>query len=694
MAVLEKIRVKFGLGASIIIAIGLLTFIIGPNDLMNSINALSTQNDVGEINGKSIAYPDFQREVDKYTTLNEMMTGSSVLNDQQQQQIRNLAWQSLISKYLFIPNAEDAGINVGNAEILALTTGDMVSPMISNNPMFMDEEGNFSVERLQQFVSNLNMDQSGRMKLYWDNLQNSLYVNQFQSKYYSLFMNSQVENPLMLRKAINENNTTTNVDFVMVPYSYQKDSSIVISNSECKKFYNSHKKFFKQQANRDAEYVVYEVVPSDDDIIACSNELEEIYDEFATTDKMQNFLLRNSDRPYSDYFYKEGELNTVSSEINDFVFGDNEGTSKIFRKNNDFFAARILDVKKLPDSVYVSHILLENDAHLADSLLNVLKKGSNFSNIASLYSKDTNSAADGQLGNIGWMTQTYMIPGFESVLEAKLNKPYIIDTQYGKHIVEVTKRTKPILKKKVAILEKETLPSKETFNSYYNEANKFATLATGGYKNYRAAVDSMGVYSHPMKGITEATRNYGSIENAKELTRWIFESKKGKVSNIITVNNNYFFVATVKDIHDEGYASFDEVKPAIENRLYADKYAAKRAAEVAEQIAGMTDLNKIAEKLNTTVSHKDNVAFASLTSQGLDPKFIGAASVAEPGKIQSPLAGTIGVYVYRVNGRDTGDFYTEEDAKNNLARATQYSLQMIVPLMSTDVVTDNRARFY
>ena len=106
-------------------------------------------------------------------------------------------------------------------------------------------------------------------------------------------------------------------------------------------------------------------------------------------------------------------------------------------------------------------------------------------------------------------------------------------------------------------------------------------------------------------------------------------------------------------------------------------------------------MQAIAEALGATVSTKEGVAFSSMTSQGLDPKFIGAASVAEDGKICGPLAGNVGVYVYKVTGRDTGAFYTEEDAKNQDAQMTQYSTQMLVPVMMDDAdVKDNRARFF
>ena len=130
--------------------------------------------------------------------------------------------------------------------------------------------------------------------------------------------------------------------------------------------------------------------------------------------------------------------------------------------------------------------------------------------------------------------------------------------------------------------------------------------------------------------------------------------------------------------------------------------------QLIDVVATKTDLKKkdaeaavnavveaIAEALGTNVSTKTGVAFTSLTSQGLDPKFIGAASVAEDGKICGPLVGTIGVYVYKVTGRDTGAFFTEDDAKARDAQMAQYTSQMVLPVMMDDAdVKDNRARFF
>ena len=694
MAVLQKLR-GWGIVLSLLVALPLLLFIIDPSQIMQTVQSVSSRNNVGKIGNKPVSYMDFQQDVDRFQNIAEIMTGNSASGEEAQKQARDAAWQENIDRYLFVPAAEAAGIQVGKEEMLDLTAGESVSPIMANNPYFVDETGAFSADRLRDFIDAVNSGNADpRFSAYWEYLQNAIKTGQFYTKYNALFTASNYENPLMLEKAIEGNNNTADVEFVMVPLGYAVDSTVVVSDKEIHDYYKAHKDFFKQQASRDIEYAVFEVVPSEQDIAAEGENFTKLYDEFAAAENVRAFLQRNSDRQWSDTYYKTGELNSVNRDIEAFVSANNAGTSPIIQSGETFYAARIVETAQVPDSVYVRHIMLRGaDAqHLADSLLGVVNKG-NFSTLAALYSDDKGSNDGGELGNIGWLTQNYMIPGFESAITAKVGVPYQIKTQYGTHIVEVTKTTKPILKKKVAIFEKEALASKETFNTYYNKANRLATLSAGKIENYHAAIDSVGAYSHPQT-ISEATDTYGAIDHAKEVTRWAFDNKPGKVSNIITVDNNYFFVVAVKDAHQEGIAELKEVSEGIRNNLYSEKYAAKRAADIAGEIAGMTDLQAIAEKYGTTVSTQDNVAFAAM-SRSLDPKFVGAIAAAPEGELCGPVAGTIGVYVFKVTGRETGSYYTEDDAKQYRAQMTNYTTQMLIPVMMQDAdVEDHRARFF
>ena len=660
MAALETIRVKFGVVITVLIAVALLSFIIDPNTLQQVSSSMSSKYDVGEIDGKSISYVDYQSEVEKFSTINEIMTGSSANSEQEQASIRNAAWQSFVDKYLVEKNARKAGINVGTEEISDVVAGNILSPVFSQNPVFLDENGNFSPAAVSDFISYMETDQTGRLQLYWNYLIEAAKTQQYYAKYMALFSQSNFNNTLMLSEQVAENNNTFNVEFVMVPFGYAKDTTVVVSDSEIKAYYNAHKKFYRQNASRDIEYVVFEIKPSAEDVAEANQAIIAAYDEFATTDNMKAFLLANSERTLDNHWYKEGELTSVSKEINDYVFGKDASVSEVISNGNTFYAVRVMETANVPEQVYVKYApaASENvEAALAE--------------------------AEAQ-----WIPQT---PGYEEVMTAKVGSQVTVNGLVFQ--VLDTKDVAP--RKKVAIFEKKATASEKTKSGFYAQANTFATKAAGKYGSFQKAIEEEGVYAHPVTKMAESANRLGSIENTREVTRWAYEAKVGDVSNIITVDNNYFIVAALKGIHKEGFTPVNEVSASISNILYTEKLGEKKAAEVAEKIAGLTDMEAIAAALETTVSTKDGVAFASMGAQGLDPKFIGAASVAEEGKINGPLAGTIGVYVYKVTGRETGAFYTEDDAKLYDSQKSQYATQMIVPTMMEDAeVKDNRARFY
>ncbi|MGM9791155.1 MAG: SurA N-terminal domain-containing protein [Candidatus Cryptobacteroides sp.] len=692
MAVLQKMREKFGVVISVIIALSLLYFIAPMDDLMT---LFGKPQNVGEIAGTGISYEDFQNELNTFTTINEITTGSSAQNEQTQKQIQNAAWQSLLDRYMFFKNCNAAGIHVSDAEVADLLAGEHVSPVIAQNPLFFDENGVFSADRVREI--NRMAEDDATLKTYWNYLKNTIRTQQYYSKYAALFTLTALENPVTLADAVAVGNTTADIELVTVPYGYTRDTTITVSSSEIKSYYKAHEKDYKQTASRDIEYVVFEVKPSQKDIAQTEKSINDVLDEFAQTDNMKSFLLKNSDRNYSEYWYRKGELKTVCPEVDDFAFSSAKGVSPVYKNGDSFFAARVMKSANVPDSVYVKHILFQGaDAkkEAEEVLAQVIKKPSQFSTLAAEHSADKNSAADGELGNIGWMTQTYMIPGLESVITAKPGVPYIVKSQYGTHIVLVTKTTKPVAKKQVAVLEKTVLASKETFNTFYAQANKFSTIANGTYEGYLRAVDSLGVYSHKQNKVLESTSTYGSIDQARELTRWVFDAKKNKASNVITVNNNYFFVAAVKNIHKDGIAPLEDVAAMIQNKLYIDKRNEKKTAELAAQTAGLS-LEQIAENHNVTVSNRADISFSPTSAAAVEPALLGAIYNAPVGEVCGPVKGNQGVYMFKVTRRDQGAFFTESDAKNFTAQKAQYSTQMLMPVMEEAAgVVDNRARYF
>ena len=152
MAALETIRTKFGIGASLIIAFGLLLFLVNPSDIIQTIQSTSSKNDVGKINGKSISYLQCDSEVRQMDEVRKMISGTSANTDEGQVQLRNMTWQTLVDRYLVVPTIESAGIRVGQQEQENMFVGDNLSPVASNFYGFYDEDGNYSVDRVRELV--------------------------------------------------------------------------------------------------------------------------------------------------------------------------------------------------------------------------------------------------------------------------------------------------------------------------------------------------------------------------------------------------------------------------------------------------------------------------------------------------------------------------------------------------------------
>ena len=697
MAVLEKIRVKLGILITVLIAVALLSFIIDPTTLETTLGYFSSKYDVGKIDGKKVRYNEFQQQVDYYTNIYTLTSGSQSVSEEAMQTINETAWQNLISQWYIIPEMQKAGIMVGEDELVDLSQGKEISPILANDPVFLDASGSFSREKLMEFIHAIPGDASGNLAQYWSFLQQNMTSQQYFIKYTSLLTGSDVLTPVELRRQIEENNTSSNVEFVLVPFGFDVDSTIQVSTKEIQDYYNAHKENYRQRASRDIEFVAYEVVPSESDIQAAKDEIDGLFEEFSTTTNLKSFLSLNSDTPLQDYYYKEGELSAQFPEVDEFAFSRRPGVMPVFQKDNTFYAVRVNDEKNMSDSAFVRHILLSFDAgELADSLINVLNHGGDFSALAAQYSLDQNPNVANP-GDIGWMTQTSMIPGMQGVLSMRPGTIAKMETDYGLHIVSVTDRTAPMKKVQLAILSKEAMASKETFQNYYAQANDLASRGEGKIENFDKITLDEELPVVPANNVLESARQLSRYDDVREVIRWIYDDKTkvGDVSPIITVNNDIFFVVALKAIREDGYAPVNNVAASIRYILTNQKRAEKVKGEVASKIQGLTDMNSIAEALGQTVSTRDGITFGSMTSTATEPAFIGAVAGAEPGVISGPVAGNIGVYVFNVLDRETGAFYTEDDAKIRAAQIEAYQINSLPAIFNErGEIVDNRARFF
>jgi peptidyl-prolyl cis-trans isomerase D len=683
MAVLEKIRVKFGILITILVALALLSFILDPSTLRNFMQMASMDNKVGEMDGKSITYKEFYEKYDHFSKLAEM-TGQKVNDEEAQKGLRDAAWQEILDENVFLPMAAKAGLFVSDQEMYDLTQGSSISPVLSQQGMFADKDGNFNRAALAQFVQSIDSDETGNTGAYWNFLESTVYKSQLYNKYTSLLQASSLQTKAEKELAMKDNNLTADVDFVMLPVGFEEDTTVNVSREEINAYFNERKDLMTQPANRDIRYVMLEVEPSQEDFEDTRAKFNELYEEFTTAENLKNFVALNSDAKLDTYYYKESQLDN-NPEFK-AVFNSNDATSAMHEEENSYQAARVLDRRQMSDSARVYYALfpLEQEAS-ADSLLGVLRR----------------SGLTPEMTELGWFTQeagaASGLSEFVPVLFAgeKAVKVKMTASQAW-FVLYAAERTRPSTKVQFATLVKNVLPSENTYRDYLMRATEISDKTGGDARKLAEVAEEEKLTVVPVTHLTEDTRRIGACDNARELVRWVFDkkTKRGSVSDVIIVDNKYYFVAAVDRIRKEGKMDVRDVANEIRNILASEKKIEMMKADAASKIQGCNTLEEVAEALGTTVSHNDGVSFGSQFQQ-LDNKFVGAIANAEEGKIYGPVAGDVGVYVFQVAKKNEGSFFTEADAATAVSQKGAYAVNMLQAVLN-DVadVKDYRARFF
>ncbi|MCH8287728.1 MAG: peptidylprolyl isomerase [Candidatus Marinimicrobia bacterium] len=149
------------------------------------------------------------------------------------------------------------------------------------------------------------------------------------------------------------------------------------------------------------------------------------------------------------------------------------------REVEEFFSEYSDSLPELKPAVKISHILKEVVAgpgadsiayQKADSLLGLLKTGSDFDEIAMKYSDDTNSAVNG--GELGFMKRGTLVPEFEeasySLLPGSISK--IVKTEFGYHVIKmIERRGDKINVKHVLIMAKTSTSDEDRVISLLND---------------------------------------------------------------------------------------------------------------------------------------------------------------------------------------------------------------------------------
>jgi len=700
MLSIQKLRNKAGLLISIVIGLALTAFILG--DIMNpkKSSLFAKDNFILKVNGEKVpstVYFDLQKQIES----NYQQNGQTV-DDNARNMIANQSWDQLLRQVVLQQEYEKLGLGIKLDEhgIIGITPEELKDLIVGNNvdpqiqQIFKNQEtGVYDKALALNFLQN--MDKEPEKKQIWLTIEKQLIENRMATKYSALLTQGINTTSVEAKMLVKEKSHKVDISYIQIPFFSMPDTAFKPSESELEAYYDKHKNEFKQEMSRDIDYVVFSIKPSQSDVQAIQKSVLALSKDFKTSDNDETFVNSNSTVPFDGKFVKKGAL---PAKLDSFAFNGTKGdmTEPYFEGEN-IKVSKISKIEMLADSVKARHILVTspNAKQVIDSIKKVIEKGENFSVLAFKYSEDKGSKMKG--GDLGWFKEGQMVRPFnDTCFFGKVGKLYVVTSQFGVHLIEILEKGKESKKVQLATLTVKIEPSSSTRNKIYGEANKFAG------ENNNAALFQKSLESNPKIDKRVATdlkpgdRAINGIESARQIVRWMYDAKKGDVSNVFDCTNS-FVVASLKAVKEKGIATLETIKAQIEPEVVKEKKTAKAIDEItkAGSYSSLTDL--VAKLKNVQVKEATGIVFSTsgVAGIGMEPAVVGVATTIQAGKVSKPISGNNGVFVIAVSKVDdtpVSDVKLEQDQQTrmNKSRFGYYSFNI---LKDKSDIEDNRIQF-
>ncbi|MBR5877632.1 MAG: SurA N-terminal domain-containing protein, partial [Alistipes sp.] len=498
MASLNTLRTKYGVILSVVIILALLAFIISLGPEMGFFG--SNDPTVGVINDEKVGYMEYMNEYETIKSYN----GGDESTEEGTNALANATWQALVAKHLLVPGFDKMGIAVSDAERMSMISGEHLSQVYYN--AFADQNGAYSVESITAFLSQVSANPD--YQKFWTYLNSQASLDRMLSKYMGVVKAGVYANKLEVEQGLAAANESRNGRMVALEYNTIPDSLVTVTDAEVQKYYEAHKKQYAKLPHRAISYVVFDVEPTEKDMIEIEKKAATMGEEFAAAEDVRAFVRKNMGNVAMNYQSKA----MLSEEESVLLDGKQYGP---VLKANEWVISRPVDIKMAPDSVGLNHIVLDaTQVALADSLVTVLKGGANFADVAAAHSAYAATAQNG--GDLGVIPFSALNPELADVL-ATAKKGDIIKTTIS-GVTQILKVTRTDAAKKHVLVGTVTIPvepSSATRRDVHNVASIFSVDGKGSIDKFNTAATAAAVTPRIAR-ISQGERSIAGLENSRE----------------------------------------------------------------------------------------------------------------------------------------------------------------------------------
>ena len=700
MATLEKIRSKSGLLLAVI-GIAMLAFILG--DLLKSTNSgVANDGNVGQVLGEDVSIQSFQQKVDEGIENWKSQNQQAVLDQTTLAQIRDQIWEQYVRELVMKNQFEELGVAVSDDEWMERISGINVHPEISKIPTFQDPAtGQFDRTKVLGYLKQIDQDETGDARKRWVGFQKYLIDLIKTSKYNSLVGKAMFTTTEEAKMEFHSNTDTATFSYVVIPFRSINDADVKPTDDELESYYSIHKAEYEQEASKDVDFVVYTVVPSVEDDAITKEEITKLVVDFEASDDYELMARRNSDNTNSRFTYNtQDELQDPNWKD---LFNTTKGTviGPYLTNPGVYRIAKLAEVAFRSDSVQARHILIKPIQTMSLDSVNTkmtalklaIESGADFGMLAQQNSEDQGSAIKG--GDLGWFQEGVMVDEFNEVcFTSKIGDLSLVTTQFGVHLIQVTKTSKSVKKAKIAYIDRTVEPSTETFNAYYSQAAQFAAKILNDGVSFDTLIVTDNLAKRSDKKVTANKPTISGLSNSRELVRWMYTTAKvGSISEVFQFDNSYVVAYLTKE-YVKGVPELEDIKEQITALVIKEKKASKISKSIKT-----SDLASIASANDTSVVSGQKTTFANLNLEGIgyEPELVGGIFANKVGAVSSPITGRNGVYVVQVTAIDKATSQADFGVQklNMQTQASSYANNASYnALKKAADVQDNRVDFY
>lgn len=701
MALIGNIRDKMGTWVVIFVFVAIASFIL--TDMFSGNSSIMNwgRNTVGEIAGEEITIDEYQAVI-REREASFFMSNGYEPGERDMPGIRQQAWDLLIARHAIVPQYEKVGVVVTDKEVVDMISGKNIFDGIRQS--FINQEtGEFDRAMLGNYINQLKtMPQGSEPRIRWELFQRDLKPSRERIKYENLLLKTNYVTSAEAEREYHLQTDVAEVKYLYVPYYAVSDSVAAVTDEALRNYYDEHKERFKTEQVRHIKYVNFAVIPSAEDSADVKEDLARAVTEFKNTQEDSLYAANNTDGENPFVKYPVGNLPA-------FINPDDLVAGNVIGPVLDGETYRVIKVSSIfNDTVYsarAKHILIrwtgtdenaKNEAkQKARDILRDIKAGADFSAKAREFGTDGTAARGGDLG---WFSSGQMVKPFETAVFSA-TKPGVlndvVETDFGYHIIEVTnvKNNKAV---ELAIIERQIVPSDNTLNEYYRQAELFAS-GLSGEEDFEARAKEQGLSVMEAKNIGPGETRIGSLGEARQVVQWLYRTaSEGEVSEVFDLQDQYVVAIMTGEVED-GYKPLEMVKaditPAVRNEI--------KGKIIVDKLSGLNgSLEEMAQAFgsdaNVYSSSDLKMSSNAMPTVGYDPKAVGLAFSLESGKRSAPTPGANGVVIIEAQNITVAPALNDYTVyKDQLAqRSYANSLNIAEAIKQHADIEDMRYKFY